>query len=138
MTRKIQSVTDEYGNKVIQTPNGDVYDCVGGTIIVYSPEFGTAQFHSLDSDSDGIDAAYTNLDHDGLIAVRDFINEILEAENESTRRPAPHTVTLRRSDESEIGTGDSVCEIAEKHCDDLGDAERHRRRWRSCVVMASA
>ena len=83
MTQEIQSVTDQYGNEVIQIPNGDVYDCVGGTRIVYSPDEHVAQLHILDSDRDDIDAAYTNLDRDGLIAVRDFINEVLGEEEES-------------------------------------------------------
>lgn len=83
MTQKIQSVTDKYGNEVIQIPNGDVYDCVGGARIVYSPDERMAQLHILDSDCGDIDAAYTNLDSEGLIAVRDFINEVLGEDEEA-------------------------------------------------------
>ncbi|MFT9112009.1 MAG: hypothetical protein ABF453_02985 [Bifidobacterium psychraerophilum] len=78
MTQEQKVEIDQYGNKTMQLPNWDVYDCVGGMRIVYFPDDDAAQLHILDADNPECDAAYTNLNHDGLIAVRDFINAVLE------------------------------------------------------------
>lgn len=80
MTQEHQSETDQYGNEFIRIPNGDVYDRVGGTRIVSFPDEDMVQLHILDAGRDDIDAAYTNINHDGLIAIRDFINSVLGEE----------------------------------------------------------
>lgn len=84
MTQEQKVEIDQYGNKTMQLPNWDVTDHVGGMRIVYFPDDGVAQLHILDVDNAEWPAAYTNLNHDGLIAIKDFINAVLGEEGEES------------------------------------------------------